>query len=145
MNNSGDGHIFVYGTLRDEGVRNAVLGHAVTSVMAATLPEYSARLVKGESYPMIKPMAGEVAEGMILDGLSADDIAALDRFEGEHYRRVKVDVLLKDASVFHTEMYIETLGRDEDGPFDLEGWLLTRREDFITSFMQGRGFDRPAD
>ena len=137
--------VFVYGTLRDEGVRNAVLGQPVEAFELAVKPEYSARLVKGESYPMIKPMAGMNAEGMILKELTREDIDVLDRFEGEHYKRVSTDVLLKDGSVFQTEMYIECAGRDEDGPFDLDEWITSKREDFISSFMQGRGFDRPAD
>lgn len=138
-------HIFVYGTLRDEGVRNAVLGHPVAQVMSAHKLDHSARLVKGEAYPMIKPLAGENAQGMILMDLSADDIAQLDRFEGENYRRTSTEVILEDGTSFITEMYVEIAGRDEDGPFDLEGWLQSKREDFITGFMQGRGFDRPKD
>ena len=137
--------IFVYGTLRDEGVRNAVLGHPVEAFEPALKPDHSARLVKGEAYPMIKPMTGMNAEGMILKGLSADDIAILDRFEGENYQRIATNVMLADGTVFETEMYVEIAGRDEDGPFDLEGWLVSKREDFIQSFMQGRGFDRPKD
>ena len=94
---------------------------------------------------MIKPMDGMTAQGMILSGLSADDMARLDAFEGENYRREPTEVHLEDGRVFTTEMYVEIAGRDEDGPFDLEGWLVERREDFIKTFMQGRGFDRPAD
>ena len=137
--------IFVYGTLRDEGVRNAVLGHPVGEAIAAFKPDHSARLVKGETYPMIKPMQGHNAQGMILSGLSQEDILRLDAFEGENYRRTPTQVTLKDGTIYETEMYVEIAGRDEDGPFDLEGWLTSKREDFITGFMQGRGFDRPED
>ena len=137
--------IFVYGTLRDEGVRKAVLGHAVAEVMAAYKPEHAALLVKGEAYPMIKPMVGENAPGVVLMGLSAEDLAQLDRFEGEHYERIATDVMLEDGREYQTDMYVEIAGRDDDGPFDLEAWLVERREDFIQGFMQGRGFDRPDD
>ncbi len=137
--------IFVYGTLRDEGVRNAVLGHPVPSVMHAHKPDYSARLVKNETYPMIKPMPGMQADGLILMGLGAEDIATLDRFEGEHYERQATDVTLEDGRQYQTDMYVEIAGRDEDGPFDLDDWLTTKREDFISSFMQNRGFERPDD
>ncbi|MCE2517858.1 MAG: gamma-glutamylcyclotransferase [Alphaproteobacteria bacterium] len=135
--------IFVYGTLRDEGVRNAVLGHAVPVVINATKPGFSQRWVKGATYPMIKPMEGQVAQGVILCGLPESDVARLDAFEGENYERRPSTAIAEDGSTRDVYIYEETAGFEDGGFFDLADWAARLRGDFIAGFMKGRGFDEP--
>lgn len=135
--------IFVYGTLRDRGVREAVLGHPVAMTIAARKPDYAQRLVKGRSFPMLKPRAGSVAEGLILCDLSEDDIAALDAFEGETYRRRASSVVDDDGKQRQVYIYEETAGYEDGGAFDLDDWAHRLRDDFISGFMKKRGFNAP--
>ena len=137
--------IFVYGTLRDEGVRNAVLGHGVARVEKASKPGYSQRWVKGATYPMIKPMEGEVAQGVILCDLPEADVARLDEFEGENYQRRPSTAIAEDGSERDVYIYEETAGFEDGGFFDLADWAARWRDDFIAGFMKGRGFDGPED
>lgn len=135
--------IFVYGTLRDSGVRDAVLGHPVQRLTKAFISDHAARLVKNETWPMLKPMAGATAEGLILHDLDDADLAALDAFEGSSYQRVSTLVFTDSGVQEKVWLYQETAGYEDGGPFVLEDWRRQHRAGFISRFMQDRGFPAP--
>lgn len=139
--------IFVYGTLRDKGVREAVLGHPVAKIIPARIIGYSQRWVKGEAFPMIRPYENQTAEGMILCGLSDADVDKLDRFEGVNYQRQPLTAVDDDGNEHQVEVYhdISQYGAqyEDGGFFDLDDWAARSRDDFISNFMQSRGFDAP--
>ncbi|MGC6485728.1 MAG: gamma-glutamylcyclotransferase family protein [Candidatus Puniceispirillales bacterium] len=134
--------VFVYGTLRDPGVLNAVLGHDNAAAVPGCVEGYVARLALGHHFPMLRPMPDGRAEGLLLTNLNDADIAALDAFEGETYRRQPMTVILADGSVT-ADIYIDDGSYDDGGPFDLAVWESHHRDRFISSFMELRGFDRP--
>lgn len=81
--------LFVYGTLRDPDILAAVLGRTVSSqdLVAATAPDCAAVYFPGELYPALVTRLGHAAPGLLLMQPTSDDIAALDAFEGDQYRR----------------------------------------------------------
>lgn len=81
--------LFLYGTLRDPDILAAVLGRVVAddALVAASAPGYAAVYFPGQLYPALIERSGSVAPGLLLLGAMADDLAALDAFEGDEYRR----------------------------------------------------------
>lgn len=73
--------LFFFGTLRHQPLLDLVLGRAVAPV-PASLPGYRVAWAEGESFPMLAPDPDAVAPGVLAHGLSAEDIAKLDFYEG---------------------------------------------------------------
>lgn len=85
--------LFVYGTLMVPSVMHAVCGYAGRGV-AAVLPDFRRRLVRGEVYPAIRPCAGDRVTGLLYPAVSDTQLRRLDAFEGDLYRREGVKVEL---------------------------------------------------
>ena len=139
--------VFVYGTLRDRGVLNAVLGHDGAAGLPAWIDDHVALLARGHNFPMLRPdtdgRADGRAEGVLLTNLSAADIAALDAFEGETYQRRTMTVMTASGQV-EADIYIDDGSYEDGGVFDLAEWELNHRDSFIDHFMEARGFDKPS-
>jgi len=137
--------VFVYGTLQDAAIREAVIGHGVPRVTPARIKGYEARLVRGGDFPMIRPSLAGVVEGLILHDLSEEDVAALDKFEGDTYSLKNMMAVLPDGREQAVRVYVDSGVYEDGGPFELESWARELRQGFIETFMRGRGFDKPAD
>lgn len=98
--------LFVYGTLQHPPLLARLLGR-VPDAMPAELPDHRAAPLTGRVYPGLVRDDGAVAVGRLLVGLSADEVAALDVFEGPEYERVPV------------------VARVEGREVPCEAWLLT--------------------
>ena len=133
---------FVYGTLRDRGVLNAVLGHDAAIASPGWIDDHAALLAKGHHFPMLRPLDGARAEGLLLTNLTDADITALDAFEGETYQRQPMTVET-DHGTATADVYIDDGSYEDGGLFDLAQWEANHRDRFISSFMEGRGFDKP--
>lgn len=73
--------IFLYGTLCHAPLLSVVLGRAVV-MRPAMLVDHAVYWAKDQSFPLIKPLMGGMALGVVVEGLSAEDVARLDFFEG---------------------------------------------------------------
>ena len=94
--------LFVYGTLMDPAGRARVLGaRAAVTARPARLTGYRRLVIPSFEYPVIVAGAPEdTVDGQLLDGLTADDFAALDAYEDVDeglYARVRVDVRTGDG------------------------------------------------
>ncbi len=82
--------LFVYGTLKDPAVQQAVFGRMVEGT-----PDVLAGYKKGEItlgaavYPIIRPDEASQVEGRVLE-ITAHELALIDRYEGSDYQRVQV-------------------------------------------------------
>lgn len=83
--------LFVYGTLMVPEVMRRVCGYAGTDE-PALLHDFRRRRIRGEVYPAIVACVGEAVGGIVYRGVSDTQLVALDRFEGEMYRREVVTV-----------------------------------------------------
>ncbi len=120
-----EGRFFFYGTLRDPLVRERVLGRPVpaATVHPASLPGWAVRHVAGESWPMIVPAPGGVAEGVVIEGATAGDLARLVFFEdGDDYRLEPVAVTLADGRRAPAAMFRPVDGAEAGPPWDFEAW-----------------------
>jgi hypothetical protein len=92
--------LFVYGTLQDADVLGAVLGRPVdmAGLRRALAPGYRAVACPGRVYPALAVSGADAAPGLLLESLSGLDLAVLDAFEGEEYRRGTITVLVDGAA-----------------------------------------------
>ena len=95
--------LFVYGSLRRGERHHDELADAEFLGACATLPSY--RVVEVAGYPALVP--GTVAVGGELYSVPSSLVAALDAFEGSHYRRgrVRLDDGSEAQAYFLAEAY----------------------------------------
>jgi gamma-glutamylcyclotransferase (GGCT)/AIG2-like uncharacterized protein YtfP len=85
--------VFVYGTLMVPQVLEILLGR-VPELRPATLLGYHRYAIEGACYPAITISENSSVDGRLLTGLSSDELATLDAYEGDSYVRTGVSVLL---------------------------------------------------
>ncbi|OLS52140.1 NUDIX domain-containing protein [Rhodovulum sulfidophilum] len=76
--------MFLYGTLCHLPLLARVLNRPAGTLdtLPARLPDHAVRLAGGEGFPLILPEPGAEAEGLLVSGLTAEDRARLDYYEG---------------------------------------------------------------
>jgi len=83
--------LFVYGTLMVPEVMRRVCGYARAGE-PALLHDYRRRRVSGEVYPGIVASVGDAVGGVVYRNVRRTQLAVLDVFEGDMYRREVVNV-----------------------------------------------------
>ena len=89
--------LFVYGTLRHLPLLTLILGRDLPAAQRrpARLPGHRAVWAEEQAFPLIVAAEGHSAEGLLLEGLSGDDLARLEFYEGGfgyHLRPVMAEV-----------------------------------------------------
>ena len=98
-------NLFVYGTLMCEDIMQEVAG-CLPARLPGILPGYERRAVKGERYPGLVPGPGGRVDGVVYRDVPGFAWARLDRFEGDMYRRRRVQVALTDGATLVAETYV---------------------------------------
>ena len=99
-------HIFTYGTLMFEAIWLRVTGIKCNSCRAQ-ISGFQRKAVKGQVYPVLIPGSkNDKVDGIIYLGVNDDIIQKLDRFEGQAYKRRKVQVEINDGSKIPAQTYI---------------------------------------
>lgn len=103
-------HVFTYGSLMYTEVWRQIVAQEYQSKVAY-LRGYQRYAVVGEHYPAIVPneKGGDPqceTQGRLYIGVNAQDISALDHFEGEQYRRASVEVILETGEALNAEVYV---------------------------------------
>ena len=92
-------NIFTYGSLMFPEVWERVVVSNYRS-SSARLDGYLRRRLRGETYPAIVEQGrGSHVDGMLYFGVSTEDLARLDRFEGEYYVRRRVQVIASKKGI----------------------------------------------
>ncbi len=114
--------LFIYGTLRHLQLLELVLGRPAGAIdlSEASLPGYRVSAAVEGPFPTIEVCEGAQAEGLLVQGLSADDFARLDFYEGAFdYDLVPVTLAEGQAA----EVYLPQPGRwTAQGPWSLAQW-----------------------
>ncbi|WP_329613101.1 gamma-glutamylcyclotransferase [Streptomyces brevispora] len=90
--------LFVYGTLRFEGVLEALLGR-IPQRVPASAPGWRAAALTGRVYPGLVAAADAVVSGLLLTDLSRREWAVLDAFEGDGYDLRNVDLTTGECAL----------------------------------------------
>ncbi len=114
--------LFFYGTLCHAPLLAAVLGR-VAEVEPASLPGYEVLWSADGPWPVIRRAAGASAQGVLLRGASAEDIARLDFYEGG-FGYVTQDLPLAEGGMLpgRARVYLPPEGASVAGPWDLADW-----------------------
>jgi gamma-glutamylcyclotransferase (GGCT)/AIG2-like uncharacterized protein YtfP len=129
------GNLFVYGTLMEPRVVEYVLGRRFQRSSPAVLPGYRRFRVKDQAYPGITPSTGDRVEGLLVFEV-ADQLTALDRYEGPSYSRQTVEVIANnDRYPCHTYVLRAAYpALFTDTPWDFSYFLANNLEDFLDTY-----------
>ena len=118
--------LFVYGTLRDPDVLEALLGRTV-SANEASAPGFRAVHYPQRVYPALIPAQGGNAPGLLLHKLTPIELAILDACEGDEYRRATIAVSTPSGMV-DADVYLPVIAIPEDAePWALDTWTLLHK------------------
>ena len=98
-------HIFTYGSLMFPRVWQRVVRGTYRSA-PATVSDHARFAVTGQAYPGMVALPGAAVRGLVYFDVGAADIALLDAFEGEAYRRDVVEAVLENGSPAAVGTYI---------------------------------------
>ena len=136
--------LFTYGSLMDADILHLVLGKNYQA-FAALLRGYRRARMMGQSYPAVVPAQDHSVSGTLYDELEKHDFLKLDRFEGEMYKRVEVDISschVKSAFVYVLkEKYVAYLSNQE---WSFEDFLKTDKKHSLLDFVVGIRFNLAA-
>jgi gamma-glutamylcyclotransferase (GGCT)/AIG2-like uncharacterized protein YtfP len=100
-------NVFTYGSLMFPAVWEHVV-RAPCRSCKATLNEYARYAVAGETYPGMIAQADTLVEGVLYLDVDSSDVARLDAFEGNEYRRIAVQVSLANGTHMDAQTYLFT-------------------------------------
>ena len=125
--------LFIYGTLQDKEVCEKVLDRSVQdeAMIPSFAPDFAIYQVAGVSYPCLLPEEGETAQGFLLTNLSQEDLARLDRFEGENYTRVPITIMV-NGYAYESCYYYPDANLETDGAWDFASWQANAKDAFLS-------------
>ncbi|CAN6192988.1 unnamed protein product [Urochloa humidicola] len=133
--------VFVYGSLMADEVVRTILKR-VPPAAPAILPNYHRFNIKDRIYPAILPVESKKVAGMVVMGVTDEELQVLDAFEDVEYTRTRVEISLTDSSEkMMADAYVWTDAEDPNlyGEWDFEEWKKLHMKDFLTmtnGFMQ---------
>ena len=131
-----NGNVFTYGSLMFDEVWCKVVAGRYRS-QPAVLHEHRRYAVTGVCYPAIVAMPGERLHGLLYLDVGTDDLARLDAFEGDEYRRDALPVTLSTGQTVSAWTYVWLdHGRLADAPWLTEAFPL---REFLETYATGTG------
>lgn len=127
-------NVFVYGSLMFPQVWRRVV-RGTHDGAPAVLRGHRRSALRDAEYPGAVPDPGARIAGWIWFDVDADDVARLDAFEGDEYRRDKVEVELDDARACEAQVYV-FLERDRLATLDWDAAAFER--DHLEHFLSRR-------
>ncbi len=129
------GHVFTYGSLMFAPVWQRVVRGRYRA-QTARLAGFARFAIAGETYPGMVEQAGAAVDGMLYRDVDERDLAALDAFEGEAYRRIAVRVVLDCGAALEAQTYLYLLPQKlASSPWQPEAFEMER---FIGSYCRDR-------
>ncbi|MEW9918825.1 NUDIX domain-containing protein [Marimonas sp. MJW-29] len=133
-------NLFFYGTLRHMPLLEVVLGRDAADLdfSDADLPDCAVSAVAEGPFPMISDSAGQSARGVLVRGLSSDDIARLDFYEGSFAYDLRKAILDNGEAA---EVYFPQPGLwTADGPWSLADWVRDWGEMSVIAAREVMGY-----
>lgn len=101
-------NVFVYGTLMYTAILNN-FGLKDNETVTATLDDYLPKVVRGAHFPGLDEEKGKYTEGLVIKGVTREQLESLDRYEGEGelYDRITVNTYPDNAAeTIECETYV---------------------------------------
>ena len=132
-------HVFTYGSLMYSPVWERVVTGSYRA-LPATVRGYARRRIAGEVYPaLVDAESGDAVEGVLYLDVSAGDLAALDRFEGEAYERIAVRVEGEWGGAEAWTYRYRELSRVEPAPWEPAAFERDGLARFLATYCRERG------
>jgi gamma-glutamylcyclotransferase (GGCT)/AIG2-like uncharacterized protein YtfP len=138
--------LFCYGTLCVPEIMHQIVGRKVLPVKAS-LRNYACYGVRNRHYPAAVYATGESISGMLYTGLTARELALLDRYEGIEYRRLRVGVTMHDGKQAQSWVYVlrpQYASDLSDERWSLEEFIKTQAENYWKALAAEWDFRHPA-
>jgi gamma-glutamylcyclotransferase (GGCT)/AIG2-like uncharacterized protein YtfP len=123
-------HIFVYGTLTAPDILSEVLGreYQPQHYLPATLHDYRRHAVQGAAFAVIRAAEGAWVDGFLVEHVSDDDLARLDRWQTGDLTRIQVEVTTEAGTPFTAWTYADTKGTAPilQMDWDMDGFRRSR-------------------
>jgi gamma-glutamylcyclotransferase (GGCT)/AIG2-like uncharacterized protein YtfP len=125
--------LFFYGTLMDSEVRERVLGRDVphSAITLAEVAGFRRVFVAGRTYPMLVPHAGCTVDGLVVDGLTEDELRRLVRYEGPEYQLLPLPVATAAGPQTALVFLCLPSVRSERREWRFDQWRLRYKSDFL--------------
>jgi gamma-glutamylcyclotransferase (GGCT)/AIG2-like uncharacterized protein YtfP len=133
--NATDLPLFAYGTLRDREILEGVLGRAVAhgDLVDARAIGWRTVYYPGNLYPALV-RADEWTQGLVIAGLNQRDMARLDAFEGDQYRRGTIGIEARGGTAT-AQTYFPAKTIDTNAPqWTFETWTMHHRPQTIAAY-----------
>ncbi|MBC7416441.1 MAG: gamma-glutamylcyclotransferase [Herminiimonas sp.] len=128
-------NVFTYGSLMFAPVWERVVQGRYRSA-AARLDGHGRFALVDDTYPGMVPMDGATVAGVLYFDVGVADMAMLDHFEGDEYRRTPVQVQLDDGGQAAAQTYVfEAHRRLSSQPWNPEAFALDR---FLDSYCRDK-------
>lgn len=98
-------HVFTYGSLMFAPVWQRVVRGDYAGI-EATLQDHARFALIDALYPGMVALKGHAVVGTLYCEVSAGDLSALDRFEGDEYQRCRVQVELANTKKIWAQTYL---------------------------------------
>ncbi|WP_428545865.1 NUDIX domain-containing protein [Profundibacter sp.] len=117
-------NLFLYSTLAYVPLLETVLGHRLKSgqIVDATLADHAVYCVRGHAYPFIEPCKGVLAVGILLKGLTTEERARLDFYEGGFDYDLRALPVETETGPDMAQVYFPTDSPPRGDPWDLQQW-----------------------
>ena len=117
--------LFFFGSLRDRALLELVLGRPVSDrdIAPARAPGFATFALADEAYPFLAEAAGAAAQGIVVSGISSDDLERLTYFEETEYGLQPITI--ESAGVRREVQHFASTGKaaTTDGLWDYNAWL----------------------
>ena len=118
-------NLFVYGTLKDRRLIQSLLGRTLGDPTVAIMPNCTT-VISQRGFPVMIPGENSSVEGVVWRGLTVQDFAVLDRYEGCHVetpvyqrekRKITIEGNMEEVWVyFCTSKFLISIRKGSDDP-----------------------------
>ena len=125
--------LFCYGTLEISLVMEALTGKSFRSAVAV-LSDHARFLLHEETYPGIFHDYGSQVTGVLYEEVDGDSLALLDLFEGDFFRRERVQVMTTWQRRVDAYTYVVPAAQRllfSSQPWDREAFISLHLKDFL--------------
>ena len=134
--------LFFYGTLAYRPLLELVLGRQLDAqnVTPATLDNHAVYWVKGQAYPMILEQSDSQAFGLLVTGLSDQDVARLNFYEGGFEYELRQKEIQSTHGLQISNVYYPTGISEHGAPWQLEDWVENWGELTLQAAKEAMGY-----
>jgi gamma-glutamylcyclotransferase (GGCT)/AIG2-like uncharacterized protein YtfP len=132
--------LFAYGTLEIAPVMEAVTERSFRST-PAVLSNFARLSLQGRTYPGIFLDDGSEVRGVLYEKVDRDSLSLLDLFEGDLFRREKVQVATESRPRVDAYTYVvppEHRSAFSTRPWDREAFISLHLEEFLLQCRECR-------